>query len=88
MADGRGFPHRKEDFDNDDRISFYDEDGKYILEDEEGTEWEWVEETRRWIPAVSVLILWPALRLTHLVAQRGRRCAAAASICYGRRRRE
>ena len=54
MAGSRDFPRRKEDFDNDDRIAFSRADNKYILEDEDGTEWEWTEETGegRWVPVV------------------------------------
>jgi hypothetical protein len=59
MSEGKGFPHRKEDFHSDSRISFYEEEGKYILEDEDGEEWDWVEETGKWVPAVCPSIIAP-----------------------------
>jgi hypothetical protein len=46
------FPTKKEDFEHDDRVSYYEDDGKWILEDAKGAEWEWVEETGKWVPAV------------------------------------
>lgn len=53
MADTRGFPHSKDDFADDERISFDTVANKFILENQDGTEWEYVEETGRWIPVVS-----------------------------------
>lgn len=55
MAEGKRFPHLVEEFADDNRISYYEEDGKYILEDEGGIEWEWVEQTGKWMQAVC----WP-----------------------------
>jgi hypothetical protein len=46
------FPTRKEDFEHDDRVSYYEEEAKWILEDSTGAEWEWVEATEKWVPAV------------------------------------
>ena len=53
MAPPKRFPQKKEEFGADERVSYYEEDGKWILEDEKGEEWEWVEETGKWVPAVS-----------------------------------
>jgi hypothetical protein len=52
MTGSGGFPKNKDDFADDNRISFYEDDDKYILEDESGKEWEWVEETGKWVPSV------------------------------------
>ena len=46
------FPKKEEEFAADSRISYYEEDGKWILEDAHGEEWEWVRETGRWVPVV------------------------------------
>lgn len=51
------FPHRKEAFLQDPRISYYNEDDKYILEDSNGDEWEWVDRTSKWVPAVCNTLL-------------------------------
>lgn len=52
MPGATGFPQRKEDFEFDDRVSYYEGDGKWILEEATGAEWEWVEATGKWVPAV------------------------------------
>ncbi|KIW01297.1 hypothetical protein, variant [Verruconis gallopava] len=52
MAGVRSFPQSKDEFQTDDRISYYEEDDKWILEDEDGVEWEWVESTGKWAPVL------------------------------------
>jgi hypothetical protein len=52
MAGSKAFPKHKEDFKDDDRVTFYEQDKKWILEDENAAEWEWVEETGKWVPSV------------------------------------
>ena len=47
-----GFPESPSEFDNDPRISFSKLDDKFILETDEGTEYEWDNALRRWIPVV------------------------------------
>jgi HIV Tat-specific factor 1 len=47
-----GFPQSPSAFDADDRVSFSKLDDKFILETEEGTEYEWDTALRRWIPVV------------------------------------
>lgn len=46
------FPTNPEDFDADDRISFSKLDNKFILETEDGQEFEFDDALKRWIPAV------------------------------------
>lgn len=41
-----------EDFDADDRISFSKLDNKFILETEDGEEFEFNDALKRWVPAV------------------------------------
>jgi len=52
-ADPRGFPITKEDFNTDTRVSFSRLSGKYTLEQDDGSEFEFDEGLRRWIPVVS-----------------------------------
>jgi HIV Tat-specific factor 1 len=47
-----GFPQSPSAFDDDRRVSFSKLDDKYILESDEGTEYEWDSALRRWIPVV------------------------------------
>lgn len=46
------FPKSPSEFDQDPRISFSKLDNKYLLETEEGGEYEYDDKLRRWIPAV------------------------------------
>ena len=46
------FPTNPEDFDADDRISFSKLDNKFILEADDGQEFEFDEALKRWVPAV------------------------------------
>ncbi len=46
------FPKSPSDFDSDPRISFFKLEGKWILETEEGTDYEYVDGLKRWVPAV------------------------------------
>lgn len=46
------FPSSVEDFERDPRISFSKLDSKWILEDDDGSEWEFDESLKRWIPSV------------------------------------
>ncbi len=46
------FPQAPEDFDNDPRVSFSQLDSKYILEDKDGSEWEYDDKRQKWIPLV------------------------------------
>lgn len=54
-----GFPQSPSDFDDDSRISFSKLDEKYLLETDEGNEFEWDSALRRWVPVVG---LYPSLR--------------------------
>lgn len=47
-----GFPQSPSGFDADPRISFSKLDDKFILETDEGNEFEWDTALRRWIPVV------------------------------------
>lgn len=46
------FPQSEEDFDNDPRVSFSRLENKHILEDDDGSEWEFDNVRKRWIPSV------------------------------------
>ena len=68
MAERTPFPIDKEDFNDDDRVSFDQVSQSYKLEDELGEEWEWLDRPGKWVPVVRnsqnpVLTtdrLWPA----------------------------
>lgn len=50
--DRKPFPIEQESFGDDDRVS-YDKLAKtYILEDETGTEWEWLSSVNKWTQTV------------------------------------
>jgi HIV Tat-specific factor 1 len=46
------FPRSTVEFDEDPRVSFSKLDNKYILEDYDGSEWEYSESLGKWIPSV------------------------------------
>jgi len=46
------FPQTPEDFERDPRISFSKLENKWILEDDDGSEWEYNEGLKRWMPSV------------------------------------
>lgn len=52
--DGRqtGFPQSPSAFDADPRVSFSRLDDKFILETDEGNEYEWDGDLKRWVPVV------------------------------------
>lgn len=59
MAAARvAFPQSPEDFENDERVSYSKLDQKWILEEEDGQEWEFDEGARRWIPLVCSTFFW------------------------------
>lgn len=47
-----GFPQSPSEFDRDPRISFSKLEEKWILETDEGTEYEYVVGLKRWVPVV------------------------------------
>ncbi len=49
-----GFPPSPSAFDADPRVSFSKLDDKFILETDEGNEFEWDTALRRWIPVVGL----------------------------------
>ena len=51
------FPQSPSEFDADPRISFLKVDEKFLLETEEGAEFEWDGALRRWIPVVGIVPL-------------------------------
>ncbi|KAL8803481.1 MAG: hypothetical protein Q9182_003178 [Xanthomendoza sp. 2 TL-2023] len=51
------FPTNPEDFDADDRISFSKLDSKFILEADDGQEFEFDKALKRWIPALDTALL-------------------------------
>jgi hypothetical protein len=46
--DRKPFPHTVEDFSSDSRITFYEDDNRHVLEDENGVEWEFSERLNKW----------------------------------------
>ena len=46
------FPTDPDGFDSDDRISYSKESQNYVLEDDNGGEWEWLPKQGKWIPVV------------------------------------
>lgn len=52
MAQREPFPTDPDTFDGDDRISFSKQDGRFLLEDEEGEEWEWLTGPGKWSKTV------------------------------------
>ena len=46
------FPQSIEEFNRDDRVSFDKSSDKYILEDNDGSEWEWNDSIEKWVPLV------------------------------------
>ncbi|CAL3963701.1 hypothetical protein PZA11_001243 [Diplocarpon coronariae] len=51
------FPSNPENFDSDDRISFSKLDNKFVLVQEDGTEFEFDDAIKRWIPTVDEALL-------------------------------
>jgi HIV Tat-specific factor 1 len=63
MADDRaeegiqsGFPQDPADFDADPRIAWSKLDEKFLLETDEGNEFEWDATLKRWIPMVGYIL--------------------------------
>lgn len=48
------FPQSEEDFKEDPRVAYSQMDKKWILENDDGSEWEYDERQKRWIPAVGL----------------------------------
>src|SRR5271156_5443895 len=51
------FPTNPEEFDSDDRISFSKLDNKFLLVQEDGSEFEFDEAIKRWIPVLDEALL-------------------------------
>ena len=47
-----GFPQSPSAFDGDERVSFSRLENKFILETDEGNEYEWDGDLKRWVPVV------------------------------------
>jgi HIV Tat-specific factor 1 len=56
-AGGASFPTHPEEFDSDDRISFSKLDNKFLLVQEDGSEFEFDDAIKRWIPVVDEALL-------------------------------
>lgn len=56
------FPSDAEDFERDPRVSFSKLDSKWILEEDDGSEWEYDGSLKRWIPSVRLTTLSTRLR--------------------------
>lgn len=50
------FPKTTEDFEIDPRVSYSKLDDKWILEDDDGAEWEWDTTGNRWIQSVRFVL--------------------------------
>lgn len=50
------FPQAPEDFPRDQRVSFSKLEQKWILEDDDSSEWEYDEARQRWIPLVGLFM--------------------------------
>jgi hypothetical protein len=66
------FPQSPSEFDADPRIAFSKLDEKFLLETDEGAEFEWDGALRRWIPVVGIvssptitIMRRPCLRYVH-----------------------
>lgn len=46
------FPHEVDEFNDDDRISYSQLDNCWILEDDDGSQWEFNEALKKWMPMV------------------------------------
>ncbi|KAF2430541.1 putative nuclear mRNA splicing factor-associated protein [Tothia fuscella] len=57
MATRIPFPHEEAEFGNDDRISFSKLDNKFILEDDDGSEWGFDANIGKWVPVVDEALL-------------------------------
>lgn len=51
------FPMKPEEFATDDRISFSKLDNKFLLVQDDGTEFEWDDTIKRWIPLLDEALL-------------------------------
>jgi HIV Tat-specific factor 1 len=56
-AAASGFPTNPEEFDADERISFSKLDGKFLLVQDDGAEFEFDEALRRWVPVLDEALL-------------------------------
>jgi HIV Tat-specific factor 1 len=56
-ASASNFPTNPEEFDSDDRISFSKLDNKFLLVQDDGTEFEFDDAIKRWIPVVDEALL-------------------------------
>lgn len=57
IAAASAFPINPEEFDSDDRISFSKLDNKFLLVQEDGTEYEFDDAIKRWIPVLDEALL-------------------------------
>ena len=48
----KAFPKTQDEFNEDSRVSYSKLDGKWILEAEDGSEWEFNDKLMRWMPSV------------------------------------
>lgn len=46
------FPQTPDDFEDDPRVSFSKITSKWVLENDDGTEWEYDEARQKWMPSV------------------------------------
>jgi hypothetical protein len=56
-----GFPQSPSAFDGDSRVSFSRLDNKFILETDEGNEYEWDGDLKRWVPVVGFYLAHPSV---------------------------
>jgi hypothetical protein len=59
------YPQDPDEFERDPRISFYKVDQKWVLEADDGSEFEWDASLKRWIPVVrSRTPIWGSMNLS------------------------
>jgi hypothetical protein len=76
-----GFPRSPSEFDDDPRISFSKLDEKYLLETDEGNEYEWDSALRRWVPVVgNIASLFPIKRFDSVLPKHLNRRQCLRSI--------
>jgi HIV Tat-specific factor 1 len=54
-AQRKPFPRAPDEFQHDDRVSFDKRENKWILEDHDGSEWEYSDALGKWMPSVRPL---------------------------------
>ncbi|KAF2722842.1 hypothetical protein K431DRAFT_283668 [Polychaeton citri CBS 116435] len=81
------FPNRIEEFANDERVAFSKDANRYILEDEDGNEWDWFEKDNKWIQAADPTQLEQEKELSKLLSEDFEEKAAASAADTTKKRK-